>query len=174
MNGCSTAFSSAEDTANFTIRNIESPLRSNAITMLLDAYENGTDLYGRIMDNGRYLFSGIVDLGGISLTSTSLAGPVTVKLVDLGRKYLDVAPKRNIVIENVKISTVVTTLLGYAGCTVGTISIAGDDDATLPCFVVDRDGNETYRNILDRLLLETGLYYLWFDSQGRCNVSTAV
>lgn len=171
MNGCSTAFSSAEDTASFTIRNIESPLRSNAITMLLDAYENGTDLYGRIMDNGRYLFSGMVDLGGISLTSTSLAGPVTVKLVDLGRKYLDVAPKRNIVIENVKISTVVTTLLGYAGCTVGTISIAGDDDATLPCFVVDRDGNETYRNILDRLLLETGLYYLWFDSQGRCNVS---
>lgn len=171
MNGCSTAFSSAEDTASFTIRNIESPLRSNAITMLLDAYENGTDLYGRIMDNGRYLFSGMVDLGGISLTSTSLAGPVTVKLVDLGRKYLDVAPKRNIVIENVKISTVVSTLLGYAGCTVGTISIANDDDATLPCFVVDRDGNETYRNILDRLLLETGLYYLWFDSQGRCNVS---
>lgn len=171
MNGCSTSFTSSQDTASFTIRNIESTLRSSAITMLLNAYENGNNVYGRIKDGANYLFTGMVDLGGISLKSTSIAGELAIELIDFGKLYLDVAPKRNIVLESVTISSVVNTLLGYTGCAIGTISIDSGDDATLPCFVVDKDEGTAYREYIDKLLLEAGLYYLYFDENGRANTA---
>lgn len=122
-------------------------------------------------------FTGYVDRSSISLRSYPLPPNLTVRLQDVSVLHLDDKVDRNVCLEDdpdgtrLRISTIVSALLGYAGYTnIGSLALGVGDDQIIEAFVIDKDKAKTYRNYIDTLLFEAGGYVLDFNEYGQANV----
>lgn len=122
-------------------------------------------------------FTGYVDRSSISLRSYPLPPNLTVRLQDVSVLHLDDKVDRDVCLEDdpdgtrLRISTIVSALLGYAGYTnIGSLALGVGDDQIIEAFVIDKDKAKTYRNYIDTLLFEAGGYVLDFNEYGQANV----
>jgi len=122
-------------------------------------------------------FTGYVDRSSISLRSYPLPPNLTVRLQDVSVLHLDDKVDRDVCLEDdpdgtrLRISTIVSALLGYAGYTnIGSLALEAGDDQIIEAFVIDKDKAKTYRNYIDTLLFEAGGYVLDFNEYGQANV----
>lgn len=122
-------------------------------------------------------FTGYVDRSSISLRSYPLPPNLTVRLQDVSVLHLDDKVDMNVCLEDdpdgtrLRISTIVSALLGYAGYTnIGSLALEAGDDQIIEAFVIDKDKAKTYRNYIDTLLFEAGGYVLDFNEYGQANV----
>lgn len=198
QNLCSTAFKSAKDEASFVMP--ETPLfEADGVTptpkkKLIDKIMSGDDILVQInapgdvdiqwngedvLWNGEHVqwrgsvryFTGYADRSSITLRSYPLPPKLDIKLQDVSVLHLDDKVDYHILLENKKISEIVTALLGYAGYTdIGSLSLDVADDETLEAFVIDKDSAKTYRQYIDDLLFEAGGYVLDFNESGQANV----
>lgn len=198
QNLCTTAFKSAKDEASFVMP--ETPLfEADGVTptpkkKLIDKIMSGDDILVQInapgdvdiqwngedvLWNGEHVqwrgsvryFTGYVDRSSITLRSYPLPPKLDIKLQDVSVLHLDDKVDYHILLENKKISEIVTALLGYAGYTdIGSLSLDVADDETLEAFVIDKDSAKTYRQYIDDLLFEAGGYVLDFNEFGQANV----
>lgn len=122
-------------------------------------------------------FTGYVDRSSISLRSYPLPPNLTVRLQDVSVLHLDDKVDRDVCLEDdpdgtrLRISTIVSALLGYAGYTnIGSLALEAGDDQIIEAFVIDKDKAKTYRNYIDTLLFEAGGYVLDFNEYGQANI----
>ena len=198
QNLCTNNFTSARDEATFVMP--ETPLfEPDGVTptpkkKLIDALMGSNDILIEINAPGsvdvlwdgedvlwdgyhvqwrgsvRY-FTGYADRSSMDLRSYPLPPRLTVKVQDVSVLHLDDKVDRHVLLENNKISQIVSALLGYAGyVNIGSTSLDNSDDETLEAFVIDKDNANTYRQYIDDLLFEAGGYVLDFNEYGQANV----
>lgn len=116
-------------------------------------------------------FTGYADRSSMNLRSYPLPPRLTVKVQDVSVLHLDDKVNDDILLENKKISEIVSALLTHAGyVSVGSTALDNADDEALEAFVISKDDSKTYRQYIDDLLFEAGGYVLDFNGSGQANV----
>ena len=122
------------------------------------------------------IFTGAIDRKeSTTIKSFPFTPSVSLSLKDLSSLRLDDKVDSYVYLEDkpsdrLTITKVVKHLLSLAGYECTSDAIDGDEEHTLPCFVVDKDNAKTYREYIDTLLFEACGYVLDFDQYGKARI----
>lgn len=138
------------------------------MTALLGAQEAQKvgDCEFTIIEDSTVVFRGFLDLSNIQINSAKLPQNLTLSAIDKST-LLDKKIRYNHYWENKKRSEIVQDLLAYLGTDYGIsvtfLSNALPDSKKIKYFAVAEGKEQTYREVIDKILLESAGYVLWYD-----------
>lgn len=182
---CTNNFTSAKDSATFTLPATDLPVKNQLVQDLLGTDDllfeihipslvqvrwgsNDVEWDGdNVMWRGRSIgFTGYIDRSSVDLKSYPLPTALTLTAYDVSFLMLDEKVDQHVLMENKTVTEIVHTLLGMAGYSYDSSAIASGEEVTLEAFVIDKDKAKTYRQYIDDLLFEVGGYVLDFKPDG--------
>lgn len=182
---CTNNFTSAKDSATFTLPATDLPVKSQLVQDLLGTDDLLFEIYipspvqvqwgsedvewdgDNVMWRGRSIgFTGYIDRSSVDLKSYPLPTSLTITAYDVSFLKLDEKVDQHVLLENKTVTEIVHTLLGMAGYSYDSSAIASGEEVTLEAFVIDKDKAKTYRQYIDDLLFEVGGYVLDFKPDG--------
>ena len=182
---CTNNFTSAKDSATFTLPATDLPVKSQLVQDLLGTDDLLFEIYipspvqvrwgskdvewdgDNVMWRGRSIgFTGYIDRSSVDLKSYPLPTSLTITAYDVSFLKLDEKVDQHVLLENKTVTQIVHALLGMAGYSYDMSQIDVLEDVTLEAFVIDKDKAKTYRQYIDDLLFEVGGYVLDFKPDG--------
>lgn len=182
---CTNNFTSAKDSATFTLPATDLPVKSQLVQDLLGTDDLLFEIYvpspvqvqwdskdaewagNKVMWRGRSIgFTGYIDRSSVDLKSYPLPASLTITAYDVSFLKLDEKVDQHVLLENKTVTQIVHALLGIAGYSYDMSQIDVLEDVTLEAFVIDKDKAKTYRQYIDDLLFEVGGYVLDFKPDG--------
>ena len=168
---CSTKKTSGTGTMSVTIKGAADPLLYQSFMVALLGAQQAQEVKGCgivVTEDGRAVFRGYLDLSTIQINSARLPQNLTLSAKDRSI-LLDRKIRMNKAWEDEKRSAIISELLEYLGDDYGTpVSLLSD---VLPAtkrirrFAVTEAKEQTYRDVIDRILLESAGYVLWYDPE---------
>ena len=168
---CSTKKTSGTGTMSVTIKGAADPLLYQSFMVALLGAQQAQEVKGCgivVTEDGRAVFRGYLDLSTIQINSARLPQNLTLSAKDRSI-LLDRKIRMNKAWEDEKRSVIISELLEYLGDDYGTpVSLLSD---VLPAtkrirrFAVTEAKEQTYRDVIDRILLESAGYVLWYDPE---------
>lgn len=168
---CSNKKKSANGTANVVLKGGANTTFYRSLMMpLLTAQQTKVlgDCLITIKDNSenKFIHRGYLNLDAFEISSTSFPDALTLSSKDR-MQLLDTKIKYNQYWEYESRNQIVQDLLDYlesqTGLTLSYLSSELSDDETVDKFCIAEGKNETYRDVIDRLLFEAVGYVLWYD-----------
>ena len=166
---CSTKKTSGTGTMSVTIKGAADPAFYQSFMIALLGAQQAQEVKGCqivINEGNKAVFRGFLDLSNIQINSAKLPQNLTLSAMDKST-LLDKKIRMNKAWENEKRSTIISELLEYLEDDYGTpVSLLSD---VLPAtkkikrFAVTEAKEQTYREVIDRILLESAGYVLWYD-----------
>ena len=168
---CSTKKTSGTGTMSVVAKGAADPVfYQTFMTALLGAQQaqEVNDCQIVVNEDSKAVFRGYLDLSTIQINSAKLPQNLTLSANDKSI-LLDKKIRMNKAWENQKRSTIISELLAYLDDDYGTpVSLLSD---VLPAtkkikrFAVTEAKEQTYRDVIDKVLLESAGYVLWYDPE---------